>query len=80
MAAQLAGAGPVAVLSVGRDFADPHGLVAERYGICADGAVLVRPDGYVAWRSAGPTSPGAVAYAVSAALGRSPDAALAHTA
>jgi 2-polyprenyl-6-methoxyphenol hydroxylase-like FAD-dependent oxidoreductase len=31
----------------------------ERYGIASDGAVLVRPDGYVAWRAAsGPTDGG----------------------
>jgi 2-polyprenyl-6-methoxyphenol hydroxylase-like FAD-dependent oxidoreductase len=28
----------------------------ERYGIGTDGAVLIRPDGFVAWRSAGPVA------------------------
>ncbi|WP_089099027.1 FAD-dependent monooxygenase [Streptomyces hyaluromycini] len=32
---------------------DPEGLWADRYGVGAEGAVLVRPDGYVAWRSDG---------------------------
>jgi putative polyketide hydroxylase len=27
-----------------------------RYGVGIDGAVLVRPDGYVAWRSAKPST------------------------
>jgi hypothetical protein len=31
--------------------ADPEGKWQEGYGIDADGAVLVRPDGYVGWRS-----------------------------
>jgi hypothetical protein len=31
---------------------DPYGELPERYGIERDGAVLVRPDGHVAWRSA----------------------------
>jgi 2-polyprenyl-6-methoxyphenol hydroxylase-like FAD-dependent oxidoreductase len=40
----------------GRDFVLLRGseidpAVAERYGIAADGASLVRPDGYVAWRT-----------------------------
>ncbi|MDQ2902655.1 MAG: FAD-dependent monooxygenase [Chloroflexota bacterium] len=33
------------------DFADPHGRFLEAYGIRSDGAVLVRPDGFVGWRS-----------------------------
>lgn len=32
-----------------------------RYGVTADGAVLVRPDGFVAWRSAGAPADGAAA-------------------
>ena len=36
----------------------------ELYGIEADGAVLVRPDGYVAWRSRGDLAPDAGAGAV----------------
>jgi putative polyketide hydroxylase len=30
---------------------DSDGLFLERYGLQSDGAVLIRPDGYVAWRS-----------------------------
>jgi 2-polyprenyl-6-methoxyphenol hydroxylase-like FAD-dependent oxidoreductase len=33
------------------DLADPSGRFAECYGIGADGAVLIRPDGFVAWRA-----------------------------
>jgi hypothetical protein len=32
------------------DLRDPEGNWAEAYGVQADGAVLVRPDGHVAWR------------------------------
>jgi putative polyketide hydroxylase len=35
------------------DFADPDGRWPAAYGITNDGAVLVRPDGFVAWRSVG---------------------------
>jgi 2-polyprenyl-6-methoxyphenol hydroxylase-like FAD-dependent oxidoreductase len=34
----------------GRDFDDPHELFAAAHGITHTGAVLVRPDGFVAWR------------------------------
>src|SRR5258708_2432416 len=33
------------------DLGDPDGDWHEAYGVDADGAVLVRPDGHVAWRS-----------------------------
>ena len=40
------------------DFGDPDGQWVERYGVEKDGAVLVRPDGHVAWRQrAGVTDP-----------------------
>ncbi|GII95088.1 FAD-dependent monooxygenase [Sinosporangium siamense] len=42
------GVGPLSTL--GAEWADAH-------GVGADGAVLVRPDGYVTWRSAGPPGP-----------------------
>jgi hypothetical protein len=40
---------------VGRhaDIRDPSGRWATIYEVEADGAVLVRPDGHVAWRSRG---------------------------
>jgi putative polyketide hydroxylase len=57
---------PIVPYSVGREFADPHGEFARAYGLGSDGAVLVRPDGYVAWDSADPTD---LADAVHAVLG-----------
>jgi 2-polyprenyl-6-methoxyphenol hydroxylase-like FAD-dependent oxidoreductase len=33
------------------DLTDPDGRWAPTYGVAGDGAVLVRPDGYVAWRA-----------------------------
>jgi putative polyketide hydroxylase len=41
---------PLDALRVGDEFADPEGRFAESIGIRAGGAVLVRPDGFVAWR------------------------------
>jgi putative polyketide hydroxylase len=38
---------------VGQDLADAEGRFAEAYGISSAGASLLRPDGFVAWRSAG---------------------------
>lgn len=50
------GGGPDAELSPesGTDWAEVH-------GVTADGAVLVRPDGFVAWRSEGPSADPAAA-------------------
>jgi putative polyketide hydroxylase len=40
------------IYSVGTDgLADPSAAFAAAYGIDANGAVLVRPDGFVAWRA-----------------------------
>ena len=36
----------------GVDFEDPDRALSDAYGIGADGAALVRPDGFVGWRSA----------------------------
>jgi 2-polyprenyl-6-methoxyphenol hydroxylase-like FAD-dependent oxidoreductase len=45
-------------VGAGADLADPDGRWAEAYGVEKDGAVLVRPDGHVAWRKrAGVTDP-----------------------
>ena len=37
----------------GGTLADPEGRFCEAYGISPQGAAMVRPDGYVAWRAAG---------------------------
>ena len=46
---------------------DPNGNFAESYGITPTGAVLVRPDGFVAWRAA--TDGEAESHSLSAVLG-----------
>lgn len=43
--------GPLVSLRCGADFEDPTGTFHDLYGIGPDGAVLIRPDGHVAWRS-----------------------------
>jgi 2-polyprenyl-6-methoxyphenol hydroxylase-like FAD-dependent oxidoreductase len=45
---------PLAVLRLGPDVPDPDGSLARRYGVGARGAVLVRPDGFVAWQHPSP--------------------------
>jgi len=42
---------PLDAYCVGRDLGDPDGSFSAAYGISSRGAVLVRPDGFVAWRS-----------------------------
>ena len=41
----------VVVIGPGGDFTDPDGAWGATYGVEPGGAVLVRPDGYVGWRS-----------------------------
>jgi len=54
---------------IGRDLEDPECRFTDAYGISSQGASLVRPDGFVAWRSVGASeSPEA---ALSAAMRRS---------
>jgi putative polyketide hydroxylase len=54
-AAALAANGvPIVCYSVAREFADAEGAFDKAYGLGCEGAVLVRPDGYVAWDSASP--------------------------
>ena len=49
---------PLVAFTVGRDedLGDPDGHWHRAYGVDTDGAVLVRPDGHVAWRSRGSAS------------------------
>ncbi|HEY5207833.1 MAG TPA: FAD-dependent monooxygenase [Stellaceae bacterium] len=42
---------PVDAFVVGRDVTDPGRQFAEAYGLSSTGPVLVRPDGFVAWRA-----------------------------
>ena len=44
-------AGRAVAYTVGRELEDRDGLWLAAYGLAADGAVLVRPDGQVGWRS-----------------------------
>ena len=57
---------PIVSYSVAREFSDRDGGFAKAYGLGRDGAVLVRPDGYVAWDSADLTG---LVIAVDAVLG-----------
>lgn len=73
--ARLAGTGlPIVALAVGQEIVDPDGDVAAVYRTGDSGAVLVRPDGYVAWRadSAALDPDTALAGAVATALGHVP--------
>ena len=65
---------PLQTMTVGpdADLADPADRWGELYGVGPEGAVLVRPDGHVAWRSAAASSdPGAeIGRALARACGR----------
>ena len=47
---------PLSIYRIGADLLDVDGKWAERFGITAAGAVLLRPDGYIAWRARTVTS------------------------
>ncbi|WP_420445251.1 FAD-dependent monooxygenase [Candidatus Poriferisodalis sp.] len=49
------------VLQLGVDLKDPGGQLADAHGIGKRGAVLIRPDGHVAWRDPEATSTAAMA-------------------
>ncbi len=60
---------PLDAYVVGGDgLADPDAAFADAYGISAGGAVLVRPDGIVAWRAVDGAGAGAPAHEVLTAL------------
>jgi 2-polyprenyl-6-methoxyphenol hydroxylase-like FAD-dependent oxidoreductase len=62
---------PVNGYAVGRAGLADLGGFARAYGVDADGAVLVRPDGHVAWRSRGaPDRPGELTAALTQVLSR----------
>jgi 2-polyprenyl-6-methoxyphenol hydroxylase-like FAD-dependent oxidoreductase len=74
-AAQGSGASwpPISAHTIsGGELGDPDGNWHEVYGVDADGAVLVRPDGYVAWRSrSGAANPqAALRAAIDGLIGR----------
>ncbi|HET9458219.1 MAG TPA: FAD-dependent monooxygenase [Candidatus Limnocylindrales bacterium] len=68
---------PLRVVAVGRDLDDADGTFAARYGLADGGAVLVRPDGIVAWRCVEPPADAASALgsALATATGRGADEA-----
>jgi len=70
---------PIEVLVAGRDLPDPRGALSAAYRLGAGSAVLVRPDGIVAWRHDGPCADPAAALsaAVATVLGHAPSAAVA---
>lgn len=41
---------PISAHAVGTDLDSDDGIFCERFGLGSDGAVLVRPDGHIAWR------------------------------
>ena len=61
---------PMDAWQVGAHLSDPAGQFTTSVGISATGAILVRPDGFVAWRSESRSAPIAEA-ALRAALGHS---------
>jgi len=42
---------PLTLLQLGTELEDPSGKIEERFGLGVQSAVLVRPDGFVAWRA-----------------------------
>lgn len=44
---------PLSCYRLSVDIVDPQGLFLPRLGVSPEGAILVRPDGYIAWRSRG---------------------------
>jgi hypothetical protein len=67
----------LAVLRFGLDVPDPDGSLALRYGVGVRGAVLVRPDGFVAWQAPNPSDDRAslLRSAVQLATGRAEESA-----
>jgi 2-polyprenyl-6-methoxyphenol hydroxylase-like FAD-dependent oxidoreductase len=57
----------------GADVADPYGGLESLYGTGPEGAVFVRPDGFVTWRASAPSSDpeNVLSAALASALGRS---------
>ncbi len=68
---------PVNAYRMGTDVGDAAGQLEAIYGTGPEGAVLVRPDGFVCWRSSAPhaDTAGELAAALSAALARGGSAA-----
>jgi hypothetical protein len=65
---------PMDAYCIGRDLADVEARFEQAYGISSSGATLVRPDGFVAWRSesAATDAPAVLHSALSQSLGHQP--------
>lgn len=60
---------PLTAFRIGVDLIDPHDTFLTRTGLGPDGALLVRPDGFIAWRSrSGAADPAAVLDAILARI------------
>jgi 2-polyprenyl-6-methoxyphenol hydroxylase-like FAD-dependent oxidoreductase len=71
--ARLAADLPLRVLTLGHEIRDDGGAFRRHYTLGNDAALLIRPDGYVAWRSdAADDPPRQLTAAVDLALGRPP--------
>jgi hypothetical protein len=72
---------PLQVLGIGRELVCDADLLARRYGLAHGGAVLVRPDGHVAWTCTRAVEPlTQLLKALDLTLGRLPDQAFAASA
>lgn len=60
---------PIDVYQFGRPGLADHGQFSRLYGVEGDGAVLVRPDGYVAWRCRSATDAHSLATVLASMLG-----------
>jgi 2-polyprenyl-6-methoxyphenol hydroxylase-like FAD-dependent oxidoreductase len=62
---------PLDAWCIGKDVEDPQGHFLSAYGLSSSGAVLVRPDGYVAWRgvAAAPEAAAILQHALRRSLG-----------
>jgi 2-polyprenyl-6-methoxyphenol hydroxylase-like FAD-dependent oxidoreductase len=71
-AARVASASLGVIVDVYQQDADLSGELTAAYGLTPEGATLVRPDGYIAWRSPGahPASPDILTGVLQAVLGR----------
>ena len=80
-AAAAAAPVPLQVLGTSRELVCDAGRLARRYGLAHGGAVLVRPDGHVAWRCTRAVEPVVqLLAAINLTLGRVGDQALAASA
>ena len=62
---------PLKAFLIGQDVEADVEAWCQLYGLSRDGAILIRPDGHVAWRSFGASEEGAVGDALARAISRS---------